>query len=371
MAERGARLRVLHILGPSAGGIGRHVGELARRQASMGHSVTVLGPAGSVPNGLGLQSSGIEVKRASIGPARSFFAAARAIRYHAHAADLVHAHGLTAGWTTAAARLSAPTVLTVHNLVLPEVARRATPLLRLAEARLPARFDRTIAISDDVARWFAGRPGAGRIDVVAPVGPAPVPDRAPAVVRTELGLADHTTFIVLVARLHPQKDVGTFLQAVSLIVRRGFSDLLAMVVGDGPDRASLERQRDELGLADQVRFVGARRSAAAEMAAANVVVCSSLWESFGFVVAEALLLGRPVAATAVGRIPEMVIDGETGRLAPPGDPVELARAITDMADDPLAVEMAEQGRARVQAVFNPDVLVEEVLETYCKAAARV
>lgn len=371
MPERGARLRVLHILGPSAGGIGRHVGELARRQACMGHSVSVLGPAGSVPDALGLQGGGVEVKVAPVGRMRSLLAAVRAIRHHARLVDVVHAHGLTAGWTTVVARLSLPTVLTVHNVVLPEVSLRATPLLRLAEASLPARVDRTIAISADVARRFAGRPGAGRIDVVAPVGPVPVPDRPPSIVRAELGLADHTTLVVLVGRLHPQKDVGTFLRAVALMVRRGFGDLLAVVVGDGPDRTSLERQRDELGLADRVRFVGPRPSAAAEMVAAQVVVCSSMWESFGFVVAEALLLGRPVVATAVGRIPEMVIDGETGRLVPPGDPHALACAIADLVEDPQGSVMAERGRARVRAIFDPDVLAEEVLDTYRKAGARV
>jgi len=92
---------------------------------------------------------------------------------------------------------------------------------------------------------------------------------------------------------------------------------------------------------------------------------SSIWESFGLVVSEALQLGRPVVATAVGAAPRMVIDGRTGRLVEPGDHAALGRAIVDLLSDPdAAAAMGAAGREAVRAGFGADALVDQVAGIY-------
>ncbi|HAS13456.1 MAG TPA: glycosyl transferase, partial [Acidimicrobiaceae bacterium] len=109
--------------------------------------------------------------------------ARRALRPLLDGVDVVHAHGLKAGWLAATLRPRPPLVVSIHNLVLDEVAGWSAPLLRRLEERLPGRADATIAISGEVARRFAGRPGADRIRVIPPAGPPPVPMRSPQQVR--------------------------------------------------------------------------------------------------------------------------------------------------------------------------------------------
>lgn len=361
--------KVLQVLGPSTGGIRRHVAVLARQLPARGWEVDVAGPAG-VMSGLGIDQHAVDEHAVhehtvDIRPSPAAVpGAVRRLRPLVQDATLVHAHGLTAGWVASLVPDCPPLVVTVHNLVLDEAAGRAAPALRWAESRLPRRADRIIAISDEVARRFTGLPGADRIDVVAPVGPEPEPDEARDVTRARLGVTGADPLVVLVGRLHPQKDIGTFLAAAAR-VRERISSARFAVVGEGPESHALQAQAEQLGLKAALVFTGPRPHAANEMAAADVVVCSSLWESFGLVVAEALQLGRPVAATAVGRIPEMVIDGQTGRLVPPRDAEALAAAIGDLLASPkLAARLAHAGQARVRERFGPQGLVDAVVASY-------
>ena len=279
------------------------------------------------------------------------------------ALDVVHAHGLTAGWLASLVPRRPPLVVTVHNLVLDEAEGRLAPVLRRIEGRLPARADAVIAISDQVARRFTGLRGADRITVVAPVGPAPQTRRA-GEVRVEVGAHEGAPLVVLVGRLHPQKDVGTLLEA-TVEVRDRHPDVVVAVAGDGPERESLARQASGLGLDATVRFLGARDDAPDLMAAADVVVTCSVWESYGFVVAEALDLGRPLVATAVGPVPALVIDGVTGRLVPPSDPAALASAIVDLLDDPaLAARLGSAGKAHLATKLDAGTLIDRVAAVY-------
>ncbi len=118
-------------------------------------------------------------------------------------------------------------------------------------------------------------------------------------------------------------------------------------------------------MAGTVTFAGASPEAADELAAADVVAMCSLWESGPLVVAEALALGRPVVATPVGFVPEVIDDGVGGRIVPVGDPAALAAALGDVLADPVAAAgMAEAGRRAAAAVLAPDRLVGDVVKVY-------
>jgi len=345
---------VLHVLGPSAGGIRRHVATLADGLEQRGWQVAVAGPAGVMD---GLRSGLVTVPvrtRPSVRGVRTLRALAREV-------DVVHAHGLTAGWWAWFAGVGDRLVVTVHNLVLPEVSGRATPVLRRAEGLLPGRAAQTIVISEEMRRRFDPKGSDRTITLIPPVGPAPIVTRSTVEVRAELGLEPDASLVVLVGRLHPQKDIGSLISAVTSLP----SSAQVVVVGDGPERERLADQIATLGLGGRVRLLGERTDAADYLAAADVVVMCSIWEGFGLVVAEALALGRPVVATAVGPVPTMVVDGETGRLVPPSDPVALGAAINDLLTRPEdAVAMGRAGAKLVVPHFDAPALIARVEDVY-------
>jgi len=349
--------RALLVLGPSSGGIRRHVAVLRDGLREVGWEVAVAGPPG-VLDGLGGVDHEVPVSTAPLAVAR----AAAAIRRLAGQVDVVHAHGLKAGLCTVAARVH-PRVMTVHNVVLPDAAGRLAPVLRRVERRLPGWMDRTIAVSADIASGFAGAPGEDRIVVVPPAGPMPVPARPSAEVRRDLGVGD-APLVTTVARLHPQKDLPTLL-AAARIVLDARPEVRFVVVGGGPAEAEVRAEHARLGLGDAVQLLGQRPSAIDELAAADVVALSSIWEGSPLVVAEALLLGRPVATTAVGAVPEVVEDGVTGRLVPPRSPEALAAAILDLLADPAqARRLADAGQAVAHERFATAALVQRVEAVY-------
>lgn len=357
---------VLQLLGPSTGGIRRHVAHLADRLEARGWSVSVAAPPGAL-EGLrpldhvvdipGVGASG----RISVSALRT---ARAALARSAGEVGLIHAHGLKAGWLAASLRRRPPLVVTLHNVVLPGAAGPATPVLRGLESRLPARSDGTIVVSAEMARRFTGGSGAGRVRVIPPASRAQPPVGTVAATRARLGVEPGQSLAVCVARLHPQKGLDVLLGATALL-RRRVPALRVVIVGQGPLEAELRRQCAAMALDGTVIFAGASSEVADELAAADVVVVPSRWEGWPLVVFEALHLGRPVVATAVGGVPDMVIEGVGGRVVAPGDVLALAEAVEAVLDDPAgAAAMARAGARLLAERYPPDGLVEQVEAVY-------
>lgn len=343
------------MLGPSSGGIRQHVAVLAAGLEARGFEVTVAGPS-HVMDGLDRDQVTVPVALGASAP----LAVAR-LRPLVRSHDLVHAHGLSAGWTAWAAGAGPSLVVTVHNLVLDEAAGRAAPVLRRLEGALPGRAAASIAISEPMLRRFTAHRGAERMRVIAPVGPEPVATRSRTDVRREFGLGGDEPLIVLVGRLHPQKAIDTLVRATPALP----TDARVVVIGEGPQRRELEELVADLDLGSRVTLAGARPDASSYLAAADVVVLCSRWEGFGLVVAEALRLARPVVATDVGPVGSMVLDGTTGRLVAPGEPRALGRAITDLLDDPAGAEaMGRAGADLMAERFAPDAQIDQVAAVY-------
>ncbi len=144
-----------------------------------------------------------------------------------------------------------------------------------------------------------------------------------------------------IGRLVPVKDCGTFLKAVSLI--KDTRGIRALIVGDGSERQKMEDMAGRLGL--RVIFTGTRGDIYDIIPSMDVFVLSSLNEGLGRVLLEAMAAGRPVVATKVGGVPEVVKDGITGILVPPSDPEEMSSAIMKILTNPeMADAMGEEGR---------------------------
>jgi len=208
---------------------------------------------------------------------------------------------------------------------------RTLSLRRARRVVVPSRY-----LAEIAAGWGLD---AGRIEVL--VNPAPPPAEV-----TPAPLAPGT--FVYVGRLTAQKALPTLVDAISLVDGASLE-----IVGDGPERAALEAKVAASGLNGRVRFAGAlpRTEVLAHLAGARAAVLASAWENLPHAAVEALAVGTPVVATAVGGVPEVVHDGENGLLVPPHDAAALGDALRSvLVDDALRARLAADAQPSVAAI---------------------
>ena len=205
----------------------------------------------------------------------------------------------------------------------------------------------------------------------------------------EYGFPEGTPLVGVVARLEPEKGHRTLLEAWPLVLER-VPNARLLIIGEGSQRAALEDQAERMNLLGEhcsddrcvgtrrarpdasVLFTGLRDDVPAVTAALDVAVLPSYREAQGLALLEAMALRRPVVATAVGGVPEMVEHEHTGLLVPPRDPVALGAAIARvLTDHPLADMLARAGHDFVHAHFSLDEMVRAVSAMYDEGAAVV
>lgn len=242
-------------------------------------------------------------------------------------------------------------VVAVEHLPLSSQSALRRALKRRSSSRLAAH----VAVGEWAARLVevdAGLPG-GSIQIIHNGVPAP-PVGAPVV-----RLVDGTV-VGAVGRLDPQKGFDTLIEALARI-----EGVTVVIVGDGPERASLESRARELGVHDRLVITGWRDDARSLLAGFDVFALPSRYEGFPLVVLEAMQAGVPVVATDVGSVSEAVADGETGLLVTPGDAAELVRALTRLlGDEPLRLRLAESGRALALDHFEANTMAKEYERIY-------
>ena len=195
-----------------------------------------------------------------------------------------------------------------------------------------------------------------------------VVDRA-AEYRKELGVPAGAPVIGNVAHCAPHKAQADLVAAVPAVLARQ-PEARVVIVGDGELRPALEAQAAELGVAGRVVFTGFRTDVPALLRWFDIFCLCSRQEGLGTTVLDALALRRPVVATSAGGIPEMIVSGRHGLLAPPGNPPALAQALLWMLEHPKqAAEMGAQGRARVEAEFTAERMALSTLEEYRRLLA--
>ncbi len=183
-------------------------------------------------------------------------------------------------------------------------------------------------------------------------------------VRKELGLAADTIVVGTVANLREQKNYPLML-AVAKNVLADHPNVVFLAVGQGPLEGSLARLHDELGLGDRFQFLGFRPDATNVMAALDIFLLSSRHEGLPVALMEAMTLGLPVVSTAVGGVPEMVTDGQEGRLVPSGSEGGLTQALNELIDDKaLRERLGLQSRATALKRFSAAVATAEIEQIY-------
>lgn len=184
---------------------------------------------------------------------------------------------------------------------------------------------------------------------------------ADAALARAIGLAPTTPIVFASARAQPYKGIQVLIEAAALLAAQGDEETHFVYCGDGSGRPALEARAAELGLT-RFHFLGRREDVPALLSSSTVAVVPSLWgEAFGLTVAEAMAAGVPVVCSAVGGIPELVEEGVTGHLVPPGDPAALAAILRSLLDDSTARErMGHEARRAAHARFSLDRVVEEL-----------
>lgn len=165
-------------------------------------------------------------------------------------------------------------------------------------------------------------------------------------------------------RLEQQKGAPYLLHAAS-IVRRQNPRVKFLIAGEGSLRPMLESLAKRLEVDDVVEFVGWKRDVVEFLKQIDILAMPSLWEAFGLSAAEAMALEKPVVASRVEGLPEVIGDGVAGVLVSPTDSGELARAILELAADPdKRHAMGRRGRARVESLFSLERMIERHEEFY-------
>ncbi|NCT68791.1 MAG: glycosyltransferase family 4 protein [Rhodanobacteraceae bacterium] len=193
--------------------------------------------------------------------------------------------------------------------------------------------------------------------------PPPLSARARAALRAEIGAGDARVLALFVGRLSPEKNVGMLLDTLAAMPP-GRRPRLALA-GDGAERAALERHAQQLGLGQDVRFLGERRDAPMLMQAADLLVLPSSDEGLSNVVLEAMAAGCPAVVTRVGGNTELIEDGVSGLLVEPGDAAALRLALERLSGDAaLRRQLGAAGRTRVADHYSPAALARDTLRVY-------
>ena len=340
--------------------------ELDRKRFTLSVIVPDDGPLVHRLHALGVETACVPLSHRLVSPA-AFLGLVRTLqRLHP---TIVQSHGARSNvYTRLAGRYAGvPIVLsTVHNSLFDyDVPGWRRTLYVLAERLTSPLADRILSVSEAIARDLVERYriAAARTVVIHNGIDAWAfrPAREPAAVRAALGVEDGRRVIVMAGRMTPQKGWDLVLEAAARLAAVR-SDLAWVLVGDGPLRAALTRRAADLGVA--ARFTGARSDMADVFGCADLVLLASRSEGLPFTLLEAMALGKPVVATRVGGVPEVVEDGRSGRLVSPEDPAALATAVAGVLDGPDAAAMGARGRARVESAFTLDRMVRAVERVY-------
>ncbi len=196
---------------------------------------------------------------------------------------------------------------------------------------------------------------------IDPAGMIPGFDRAAK--KNELGSAGRP-LVVAVSRLHRQKGLKYLLRAVPLI-REEVPAVKVVVAGGGPLESRLTSEVRRLRIGESVALLGERKDVREVLAAADVFVLPSLWEGLPYVLIEAAALGKPIVATDIDGVREVVRSGETGVLVPPRDPGRLAAAlILLLRDQDLAGKLGERARRDIPPAFSLERMIRETETLY-------
>lgn len=361
---------MLQVLQPEDGGVAEHVLLLATGLAERGWDVEVASsPTNVVGPALaraGIRSHALTLRR---DPSPLDARAARELRLLQRSGGyrLVHAHSSKAGALARAVLPRRATIVyTPHGLAFVGRGQPARRLVyRAAEQALVPRSAAIIAVSEwERKNSLAKLVGASARTTLIRNGVRPCPSQAPD--RELVAFKDGAPLAGMVSVLRPEKDPLAPVRAVATLAARGFRGRLA-IIGNGGLAPEVRFEIERLGVEGLVRWFPYEPPMGRYLAAIDLLLVPSLWEAMPLGPMEALASGVPVLASAVGGIPEVVEDGVTGRLVPPGDSEALATALERLLPDTGTLRaMGAEGRRVAGERFAAERMVRETEDLYLR-----
>jgi glycosyltransferase involved in cell wall biosynthesis len=366
---------------PEIGGIQEHVVNLAQSLAGQGHQVRIVTVRRNKTERVHDTFAGLKVTRV---PQLSlpktltaqYLAAATAVLIALRVrgqADVVHYHTYWPdAFTAFVVNKFVPTIYTAHESRFLIMSEQGDSRRKLQLALKP--FQGIIAPSTELLN-VARQLGVSNERSVFIPNAVDANKFSPAVARGSLrslcNLSPDHILILCPRRLVPKNGVE-FLIAGLHSVRQRFDKATLVIVGDGPERSKLEARVSELGLQSSVVFLGNQNNDELPgfYADANIVAIPSLKEATSIAGLEAMASARAVVATNVGGLPEIIEDGVSGLLVPPGDPEALSQAITRLIETPeLRDRLGQAARACVESKFTWKQVANETTRAYERAIA--
>lgn len=358
---------------PMQAGQTTHVLSLARGLDRRTYHVTVVLPANLRRSIAAFERAGVEVVplplRKVVWHPRAVATLARLIRQRDF---IVHVHSQEAGLLARVVSWMAGARRVIYTPQVIDIRRTRWHWLYILIERTLARVTDVIVSVNEVDRQRLIRWGIpphkvvtipNGIDLTAFEEPVDVGS-----LRRVMGLDEDRPLVMQVGRLSAQKDPLAFVEGAAYVVRER-PDTQFALVGEGPLRDAVAMHVREVGLDGCLHLLGYRDEAFRLMAAADVVSLTSRWEGAPHALLEAMAWSRPVVATTVNGCPEIVVDGVTGFLAPPGNVTAWARRVIDLLNDPvMASAMGRQGRKRVEERFSLQKITARIERLYLQVA---
>ena len=370
------RIKVLELIRTASGGMKQHYISLVKGLKSAGFDVVAACCFdGTIMDEL--RDEGIEVYPFHLpGEVQPHLDAMRTAKIARiimkHGVDVLHCHGFKAGVVGRIGAILAgcPKVYTVHNFVLPSSRGLKRAMMSNVEKVLARRTEGIIAVSHALKLELereCGIPG-DKVSVIYN-GISLPGSGGEEDIRGRFGIGSHAVVIGSVARLVPSKGIQHLLDAIPL-VRGCCRDACFMIVGAGPYEEVLKARAKALGVDDHVIFTGYVNPVWDCLDAMDIFVLPTLSEGLGVSVLEAMAMGKPVIASNVGGIPEIIEHGQNGYLVPPGDAAALASAIIRLIENArIRSSFSLKGRERVAARFSAQRMVEDTARLLERCAA--
>jgi glycosyltransferase involved in cell wall biosynthesis len=361
--------RILQLYQPTAGGVGRHVKDIAECLSGRGHEVVLCGP--SPPEGMsqlppGVSHIPLDLGRA-VSPAADLAALMRLAGIIARLKpDVLHAHSSKAGAVGRLARLlrpRTPVVYTPHGYAFAGwfSSSRERLAYREIERALAPLSSRVVCVCEAEARLAASLGARRRIRVVH--NGVDVPETGPADPRMA-ELSREGPVVCVLTQLRPGKGIETLIDATPALLAH-HRNLQVAIWGEGPELDSLRERAREVGVAEAVHFLGPSVDPIATLRGADVFVHPSLAEAFPYTVLEGMAAGCAIVASDVGGVGEAIVDGESGLLVPAGSVPPLGQALIGLLDDPQRrAAMGAAARLRVERLFTREAMIDRLIGVY-------
>lgn len=365
--KAGYTVKVVFILSKSQGGIRQHVAALVDELYSRNIDVVVVAPTSTMKE---LNIPQVDYEAVSRTNIFGYFKARKIIKHQIKSADIVHAHGVTAGFLALQAnRGSRRVIVTLHNLILQDrkgIKRFITSLL----LRYITSHADHIVFPSNYARDHSSIGDSTKSCVILPAKKMiPQSERIDArdgrmETRKQFGLSDNQLLFTCVARIHPQKNLSQLVRSFAEVYLEDPKARL-IVAGSGSDETlnGLHKEIEHLGISNAVIFPGYIDKPHLLLAASDVCVLSSPFETVPFVLFEALQVGTPVVMCETGLGPEILHD-ELGTVVKSGDTYEFAQQMRSYAareSNKLDIHNREHV---ADTWMNPQNCIEPLLELY-------